>query len=92
MTDEAVNAQHQSWRRWLPHCDGARRRSGAQNQNKPDFNGIWGGGIAQLTPTTCKQKVDAFPQNVRAVPAGGAKGGQNGSPSSRTARSRTAGG
>jgi hypothetical protein len=48
---------------------------GAQNQNKPDFSGIWGGGIAQLTPTTCKQKVDAFPQDSERFSAGGAKGG-----------------
>ncbi len=30
-------------------------------QTRPDFNGIWGGGVAQLTPTTCKTSVDAFP-------------------------------
>jgi hypothetical protein len=48
---------------------------GAQSQNKPDFNGIWGGGIAQLTPTTCKQKIDAFPQDSERFSAGGAKGG-----------------
>jgi hypothetical protein len=48
----------------------------AQNQNKPNFSGIWGGGIAQLTPTTCKQNVDAFPQGqVERFGAGGAKGG-----------------
>jgi hypothetical protein len=33
----------------------------AQTQAKPDFNGIWGGGVAQLTPTTCKKEIDAFP-------------------------------
>ena len=48
---------------------------GAQSQNRPDFSGIWGGGIAQLTPTTCKQKVDAFPQDSERFSAGGAKGG-----------------
>ncbi len=30
-------------------------------QSRPDFNGIWGGGVAQLTPTTCKTSIDAFP-------------------------------
>src|SRR5271154_7318116 len=30
-------------------------------QTRPDFNGIWGGGVAQLTPTTCKTAIDAFP-------------------------------
>ncbi len=53
-----------------------RRRSCAQNQNKPDLNGIWGGGIAKLTPTTCKQNVNAFPQDqFERFSAGGAKGG-----------------
>jgi hypothetical protein len=30
-------------------------------QTRPDFSGIWGGGVAQLTPTTCKKTLDAFP-------------------------------
>ena len=30
-------------------------------QTRPDFNGIWGGGVAQLTPTSCKTSIDAFP-------------------------------
>src|SRR5258708_12886021 len=30
-------------------------------QTRSDFNGIWGGGVAQLTPTTCKTSIDAFP-------------------------------
>lgn len=30
---------------------------------KPDFNGIWGGGVAQLTPTSCQKAVDAFANN-----------------------------
>ena len=30
-------------------------------QTRPDFNGIWGGGVAQLAPTTCKTSIDAFP-------------------------------
>ena len=44
-------------------------------QTRPDLSGIWGGGIAQLTPTTCKKEVDAFPQNAERFGAGGAKGG-----------------
>jgi hypothetical protein len=30
-------------------------------QTRPDFSGIWGGGVAQLAPTTCKKTLDAFP-------------------------------
>jgi len=33
----------------------------ASAQTRPDFSGIWGGGVAQLTPTTCKTSIDAFP-------------------------------
>src|SRR5262245_37643758 len=49
-----------------------------QPPKRPDLNGIWGGGIAQLTANTCKQTVDAFPagsQNAERFSAGGAKGG-----------------
>jgi hypothetical protein len=33
----------------------------ASSQSHPDFSGIWGGGVEQLTPTTCKTTIDAFP-------------------------------
>jgi hypothetical protein len=46
----------------------------AQN-TKPDLNGIWGGGVAKLTPTTCKKGLDAFPQKSERFTAGGAKAG-----------------
>lgn len=46
----------------------------AQN-TRPDLNGIWGGGVARLTPQTCKQEIDAFPQKSERFTAGGAKGG-----------------
>src|SRR4051812_19136968 len=47
----------------------------AQN-TKPDFNGIWGGGVAKLTPNTCKTEINAFPnQDVERFGAGGARGG-----------------
>ena len=46
----------------------------AQN-TRPDLNGIWGGGVAKLTPTTCKKELDAFPQKSERFTAGGAKGG-----------------
>lgn len=49
----------------------------AQNApaQKPDLNGIWGGGVAQLTPTTCNKTVDAFDnEKVDRFAAGGAKG------------------
>jgi hypothetical protein len=52
----------------------------------PDLNGIWGGGVAQLTPTCGQKQVDAFgaqifgPANLAGanerLTAGGAKGGQ----------------
>ena len=42
----------------------------------PDLNGIWGGGVAQLTPTACQKSVDAFANDaVDRFAAGGAKGG-----------------
>ena len=45
-------------------------------QTRPDFNGIWGGGIAQLTPTFCKTEINAWPQgDSERFAAGGAKGG-----------------
>jgi hypothetical protein len=45
-------------------------------QSRPDFNGIWGGGVAQLTPTTCKKEINAFAnESVERFAAGGAKGG-----------------
>jgi hypothetical protein len=45
-------------------------------QSKPDFNGIWGGGVAKLTPTTCQKTVNAFAnESVERFAAGGAKGG-----------------
>ena len=41
---------------------------------RPDLNGIWGGGVAQLAPTTCQKKVDAFANEGDArFTAGGAK-------------------
>jgi len=43
---------------------------------KVDLNGIWGGGVAQLTPTACQKKVDAFANDGDPrFTAGGAKGG-----------------
>jgi len=52
----------------------------------PDLNGIWGGGVAQLTPTCGEKQIDAFgaqifgPQALAGAnerfTAGGAKGGQ----------------
>jgi len=48
-----------------------------QQQTRPDLNGIWGGGVARLTPTTCQKSVNAFAnENVERFAAGGAKGGQ----------------
>jgi hypothetical protein len=45
-------------------------------QAKPDFSGIWGGGVAKLTPTFCQKKVDAFAnEGEERFAAGGAKGG-----------------
>src|SRR4051812_42388864 len=51
-----------------------------------DLNGIWGGGVAQLTPTCGQKSIDAFgaqifgPQAAEGANerfgAGGAKGGQ----------------
>jgi hypothetical protein len=46
----------------------------AQN-TRPDLNGIWGGGVAKLTPQNCKKEIDAFPQKSERFTAGGAKGG-----------------
>ena len=47
-------------------------------QTRPDFSGIWGGGVAQLTPTTCKTSIDAFPARggEERFKAGGATGTQ----------------
>jgi hypothetical protein len=42
---------------------------------KPDFSGIWGGGVVPLTPTTCQTKIDAFNIGNDRLKAGGAKGG-----------------
>jgi hypothetical protein len=49
----------------------------AQAPARPDLNGIWGGGVAQLTPTTCQKSVNAFDNaGVERFNLGGiAKGG-----------------
>jgi len=49
----------------------------AAAQKRPDLNGIWGGGVAQLTPIDCKAKsIDAFANNNDPrFTFGGAKGG-----------------
>ena len=45
-------------------------------QTRPDLNGLWGGGVAKLTPTTCQKTVNAFAnESVERFAAGGAKGG-----------------
>ena len=45
-------------------------------QTRSDLNGIWGGGVAKLTPTTCQKTVNAFAnESVERFAAGGAKGG-----------------
>ena len=47
-------------------------------QTRPDFNGIWGGGVGPLTPTTCKTSIDAFPARAgdERFKAAGAQGTQ----------------
>jgi hypothetical protein len=41
---------------------------------QPDLNGIWGGGVVPLTPTTCQTRIDAFNIGNDRLQAGGAKG------------------
>lgn len=58
-------------------CAVAPEAGNAQTPARPDFNGIWGGGFAKLTPTACQTKVDAFANEAEErFNAGGAKGGQ----------------